>query len=219
MKINEDFNQRVVLDTEKMEWVPSPMAGVKRKMLDRLGAETGRATSLVRYAPGSYFSAHQHEGGEEFLVLDGVFSDETGDYPAGSYVRNPIGTQHKPFSDNGCIIFVKLWQFDPNDERQFSLITDQHFDGDMINVQLLHQYNDESVCMVALPKGLEYTLSEDLNGSEILILSGQLSEKDIIYPTQSWMRNPTGFSTVLKAEENCVFYLKTGHLNGVDTSS
>lgn len=213
MKIHEDFNQRIVLDTERMEWVPSPMAGVERKMLDRLGAETGRATSLVRYAPGSYFSSHAHDGGEEFLVLDGVFSDETGDYPAGSYVRNPIGTQHKPYSDKGCIIFVKLWQFDPGDDHQFSLTLDQSFDGDMINVQLLHQYNDESVCMVALPKGLEYTFSEDLKGSEILVLSGRLAEKETLYPAKSWIRNPIGYSTVLRAEENSIFYLKTGHLS------
>ena len=212
MKIHDDFSQRVVLDTEGMEWVPSPMAGVERKMLDRLGAETGRATSLVRYAPGSYFSPHVHEGGEEFLVLDGVFSDETGDYPAGTYVRNPIGSGHKPYSENGCIIFVKLWQFSPDDDQQFSVKLDQNFDGDMINIQLLHQYNNESVCIVALPKGLEYTISEDLKGSEVLILSGQLSGKAMDYPAKSWLRNPSGFSAILKAEESSIFYLKTGHL-------
>jgi hypothetical protein len=58
-------------------------------MLDRIGDEVARATSIVRYAPASHFSPHVHDGGEEFLVLEGTFQDEHGDYPVGSYVRNP----------------------------------------------------------------------------------------------------------------------------------
>jgi len=92
MRINADFSKRVVIDTAAMEWEDSPMAGVQRRKLDRIGEEVARATSLVKYDPESYFSAHTHSGGEEFLVLDGVFSDEHGDYPAGTYVRNPIGS-------------------------------------------------------------------------------------------------------------------------------
>jgi len=76
-------------------------------MLDRLGAESGRATSIVRCVPGSYFSAHVHDGGEEFLVLEGVFSDEHGNYGPGSYLRNPPGSLHSPFSEEGCTLYVK----------------------------------------------------------------------------------------------------------------
>jgi anti-sigma factor ChrR (cupin superfamily) len=79
-------------------------------MLDRIGDEVVRATSIVRYAPGSHFSAHTHGGGEEFFVLNGVFQDEHGDYPVGSYVRNPPTSSHVPGSDLGCVIFVKLWR-------------------------------------------------------------------------------------------------------------
>ena len=96
MLINADFSQRVVVRPDDIEWVPSPMPGVERKMLDRIGEEVARATSIVRYAPNSYFSAHSHGGGEEFLVLEGVFSDEHADYPVGTYVRNPIGSSHTP---------------------------------------------------------------------------------------------------------------------------
>ena len=105
MKINADFNQRVVLKTNQLEWQDSPMQGVQRRMLDRDGEEVARATSLVKYDPGSYFSAHTHGGGEEFFVLAGTFSDDHGDYPAGTYVRNPVGSTHKPFSKDGCTIF------------------------------------------------------------------------------------------------------------------
>lgn len=73
MRIHADFTRRVNLSTDDMPWVPSPQAGVERRMLDRIGQEKARATSLVRYAPGSVFPAHAHPGGEEILVLSGTF--------------------------------------------------------------------------------------------------------------------------------------------------
>jgi quercetin dioxygenase-like cupin family protein len=115
MKINADFDQRVVVHADEIEWRPSPMPGVSRRPLDRIGDEVARATTIVRYDPGSHFSAHTHDGGEEFIVLDGVFQDEHGDFPAGSYIRNPPTSSHRPGSEPGCTIFVKLWQFDPDD--------------------------------------------------------------------------------------------------------
>ncbi|GEB72590.1 hypothetical protein PCARR_b0404 [Pseudoalteromonas carrageenovora IAM 12662] len=104
MKIAADFTQRVVVHSEQLDWIPSPMAGVDRRPLDRVGAEVARATSIVRYAPGSEFSPHVHTGGEEFIVLEGVFQDEHGDFPQGSYIRNPPQSKHKPGSQNGCVI-------------------------------------------------------------------------------------------------------------------
>jgi len=121
MKINADFAQRVVVHGKEMAWKDSPIAGVGRKMLDRIGDEVARATTLVRYDPGSWFSAHVHSGGEEFIVVEGVFEDEHGIYPAGSYIRNPPLTQHTPGSVKGCTIFVKLWQFDPDDRNPVRL--------------------------------------------------------------------------------------------------
>jgi len=84
MELNADFTQRIVMHAEELEWQDSPMPGVQRKMFDRIGGEVARATSIVRYAPGSHFSPHVHTGGEEFIVLEGVFQDEHGDFPAGS---------------------------------------------------------------------------------------------------------------------------------------
>ena len=97
------------------------MLGVDRRMLDRIGGETTRATTIVRYAPQSSFSQHVHDGGEEFIVLEGVFQDEHGDYPAGSYIRNPPTSSHTPSSEPGCVIFVKLWQFDLADRTPFKI--------------------------------------------------------------------------------------------------
>src|SRR5262249_28991485 len=123
MELNADFSKRAVVHAARISWVPSPNAGVERRMLDRIGGEIARATSIVRYAPNSHFSAHTHGGGEEFFVLDGVFSDEHGDFPAGSYIRNPPSSQHRPGSEPGCTIFVKLWQFDPLDRAPVRIHT------------------------------------------------------------------------------------------------
>ena len=115
MKIRTDYSVREHVPFESVAWVVSPGEGVERKMLERDGGEVARATSIVRYAPGSSFAEHVHERGEEFLVLEGTFQDEHGDYPAGTYVRSPPGSRHRPFSANGCTIFVKLRQFSEGD--------------------------------------------------------------------------------------------------------
>ena len=124
MKLNHDFNQRVVVTPEQYNWVDSPIAGVQRMMLDRIGDEVARATSLVRYAPNSSFPEHSHGGGEEILVLSGTFADEHGEYPQGSYLRNPIGTSHSPkIGPEGATIFVKLHQFSEHDTAHFAMDT------------------------------------------------------------------------------------------------
>ena len=124
MRLNADFDQAVVIRPDNYQWQDSPMPGVERMMLDRIGDEVARATSLVRYAPNTSFTPHQHEGGEEILVLEGVFSDEHGDYPAGSYIRNPIGTSHTPSVGlEGATILVKLHQFDCADRQTLHLDT------------------------------------------------------------------------------------------------
>ena len=118
MKIHTDLKLRVIADTTDMPWMPSPVNGIDRKMLERDGDEVARATSLVLYAPNSNFTPHQHELGEEFLVLDVVFQDELGQYPAGTYVKNPPGSSHTPFTETGCTLFVKLRYQDPSDDER-----------------------------------------------------------------------------------------------------
>ena len=125
MELNADFSQRVVVHSDEVEWLASPMPGVDRRMLDRIGKEVARATTIVRYAPNSNFSAHTHTGGEEFIVLEGVFQDEHGDFPVGSYVRNPPTSSHTPGSEPGTTIFVKLWQFQPDDRTQIMINMDK----------------------------------------------------------------------------------------------
>jgi anti-sigma factor ChrR (cupin superfamily) len=113
MRLNADFHQTGRDPARGLRVGRLTRHGVDRMMLDRIGDEVARATTIVRFAPNSAFDAHTHGGGEEYFVLDGVFSDEAGDYPAGTYVRNPIGTSHRPhIGPEGATILVKLHQFD-----------------------------------------------------------------------------------------------------------
>ncbi len=209
MNLNADFTRRVVILSEAMDWTASPMPGVDRRMLDRIGDEVARATSIVRYAPCSHFSAHTHTGGEEFIVLDGVFQDEHGDYPAGTYVRNPPTTFHTPRSEAGCTIFVKLWQFDPADRTQFRV----DMAAAAINgTAILHQDAFEVVRYLRLPPNA--TLAEDIpGGAEVLVLEGTLSEGGDTLPRGGWLRLPQGAALhAVAGAGGATLWIKTGHL-------
>ncbi len=216
MMVNADFATRVVLKPDEIEWVPSPMAGVDRKMLDRLGGEVARATSIVRYAPNSSFSAHSHGGGEEFLVLEGVFSDEKGDYPAGTYVRNPIGSRHVPRSAEGCTIFVKLHQFDPRDSDHVVIDTRKaHFapsSAPGVAESVLHRFESENVRLIRFAPGARAKHHRHGGGEEILVVEGTLQDQNGDYPTGTWIRNPDGSEHQPFSTEGCLVYVKGGHL-------
>ena len=183
-------------------------------MLDRIGDEVARATSIVRYAPGRSFPRHEHAKGEEFLVLEGIFSDETGDFPAGSYVRNPPGTGHAPFSVDGCRLLVKLRQFDPGDLRQFSVDTrDDAVWNFQTNAILLHEFDRERVQMQRLAAGELISTLPDWDGTEILVVSGVLEEAGNHYSTESWLRFPPASDVALTAAVDTLIWLKTGHLS------
>ncbi|MEO0929770.1 MAG: cupin domain-containing protein [Pseudomonadota bacterium] len=212
MELNADFTQRVLIHSEDIPWKPSPMPGVDRRMLDRIGDEVARATSIVRYAPGSRFSAHTHTGGEEFIVLDGTFQDEHGDYPTGTYVRNPPTTSHTPGAAEGCTIFVKLWQFDPDDRTQFRVDMETDLSGDMIRSKILHQDARETVRFFALNSGAELAETPQ-GGAEILIVAGSVSEGGDILHTGAWLRLPDGAPLRLIAgTSGAKLWIKTGHL-------
>ncbi|MBW8363300.1 MAG: cupin domain-containing protein [Rhizobium sp.] len=95
----------VRLDTASMSWLPGLVPGLTVMPLHE---HAGEHTALVRWQPETFFQSHAHFGGEEILVLDGVFEDEFGRYPAGSWLRSPHMSRHQPFSREGCTIFVKV---------------------------------------------------------------------------------------------------------------
>ena len=217
MQLNADFSQRAVVHAAMLEWTRSPIAGVERRMLDRIGGEVARATSIVRYAPGSRFARHTHAGGEEFLVLEGVFQDEHGDYPAGSYVRNPPTSAHTPGSEPGCTILVKLWQFDAADRTQLRVDTTQcAYQSDPlragVEVMPLHQDAHEVVAFERWRAGIEVSLRSP-NGLELVVLDGDFADASDVFRYQSWLRLPPG--SVARATvglQGCRVWIKTGHL-------
>ena len=195
MRINDDLTVPVIVHAAQLPWTSSPAAGVDRRMLFRIGDEVARATSIVRYAPRSAFPRHKHGGGEEILVLDGVFQDEHGDYPAGSYFRNPPGTSHVPASKDGCTIFVRLWQFRAGDRDQ---IVRRPAEGRPLQprsgaASAIELFDDgfEEVRFESWNPG-ETLIVENVRGLEMLVLAGSLSIGDQMLTSQSWVRLPAG---------------------------
>lgn len=218
MLINPDFSCRAWLAADDHHWVASPQAGVERVMLDRLGGERARATSLVRYAPDSVFPAHGHPGGEEILVLSGTFSDDSGHYGPGWYLRNPPGSAHSPSSKDGALIFVKLWQMSADDSATVRIDTrdPQAWQRDGARELCpLYRSAGEQVCLQRL--GADEPLNPDTQGgAELLVLEGALSDGPQRMARGSWLRLPPGSASALRAEaEGVTLYLKTGHLKAL----
>lgn len=224
MLINADFTRRATLAPEHYQWVSSPQSGVERVMLDRVGAEKARATSIVRYAPNSYFPHHLHPGGEEILVLSGTFSADNIDYPAGWYLRNPPNSGHQPYSDEGAVIFVKLWQMPAAETRYVAIDT-----NDAANWQtqgkrdICHLFSnaDEQVSLQRLNAN-EILFTEAVKGgAEILVLDGELIDSELAddaktYTRGGWIRLPVAAITQIKAgAKDAKVYLKTGHLSKI----
>jgi anti-sigma factor ChrR (cupin superfamily) len=215
MRVNDDFHRRATVSAAEQRWVPSPLPGVERVMLDRLGAERGRATSLVRYAPGSSFPAHGHPGGEEILVLQGTFSDESGDHGPGWYLRHPPGSGHRPWSTDGALIFVKLWQMPDSETCTVRTHTGHPAswvrDADIERCPL-HASDAEQVQLLKLPAGAVFK-PDTARGAEVLVIEGGLAEAHAHYEPFSWVRFPCGGAAVFTAgPAGATLYLKTGHL-------
>lgn len=217
MDVNGDFTKRVMLHSDSIDWEDSPMKGVDRRRLDRIDNEADRVTTIVRYAPDSSFSPHIHTGGEEFIVLDGIFEDDYGDWPTGSYIRNPPTSKHQPGSKGGCVIFVKLAQFQ-EDDRTFihadlnKLGSVNEADRPGVRVSPLFKDEHEDV-------RLEYweantTVEFDAaGGAEFLVLDGGFTESGDELRKESWLRVP--INTLVTAQtggHGAKVWIKSGHL-------
>lgn len=227
MNKNDDFSKRAAVHAGQIPWTPSPTKGVDRRMLDRVGDEVARATTIVRYAPGSKFPSHVHSGGEEFLVLEGVFQDEHGDYPTGTYVRNPPTTEHTPGSEEGCVILVKLWQFNPADRNQFHIKTAERasampLDQSDLLVTHLHEDDIENVRIEHWPAHSTIR-NETHDGIEIFVLEGEFVESGETFKKWSWLRLPPGHPLDAKVanagHSDTKVWVKSGHLSAKALSS
>lgn len=211
-----DMNERLILSTNSLEWTSSPSQKVMRKQLEREKEESGHVTSVVKYLENSNFKSHYHPLGEEIFVLSGTFSDESGDYPSGTYLRNPPGSHHSPFSEKGCVLFVKLNQFEPGDKQQVTIKTNKevwHKGQGNLMVLPLHSYKGESTALVKWPKGEKFSPHRHFGGEEVFVLSGTFKDEHGSYPRGTWLRNPHLSKHCPWVEEETIIFVKTGHLN------
>ncbi|MGI9143446.1 MAG: cupin domain-containing protein [Fluviibacter sp.] len=211
MLVNANFGERIVIDTLKSNWVSSPVIGVERNMLDRLGAEEARATSIVRYAAGTTFTPHEHPLGEELLVLSGVFSDEQGDYPAGTYVRNPPSLRHTAYSEQGCELF-----FDVDDTKRVVIDTRNGvFRQGLVpglSVLPLHEFGTEHAALVRWAPSTKFQAHTHWGGEEIYVIEGVFSDEHGDYPAGTWLRSPHMSVHNPFSDPGCLIYVKVGHL-------
>jgi anti-sigma factor ChrR (cupin superfamily) len=215
MNINADYSQRVVINHHDLPWIASPEMGVERRMLERLGDEVAKATSIVRYQPGSKFKTHTHELGEEIFVLEGVFSDEAGHYPAGSYVMNPPGSSHAPFSESGCTLFVKLRHLGPDQvEREVIDTQTATWHQGMVpglTVMPLMKQGSGSTLVRWAPQTF-FNPHRHYGGEEIFVVDGVFEDEHGRYPAGSWIRSPHMSLHKPFSKEGCTIFVKTGHL-------
>ena len=216
MRIRADFTQVAIVTPEHYHWVSSPRGEVERVMLDRIGTEAARATSLVKYPPNSVFPAHQHPYGEEILVLSGVFTENAdGHYPAGWYLRSPHDSGHVPSSVEGALIFVKLRQMPVSETASLRINTNDpaHWQqlGERLICRLLNADYEQTYLEKLQPQQqLDYDAAQ---GIEILVIDGQLVDAEQQYSDGSWLRLPPKHAAQLSAgSTGATLYLKTGHL-------
>ena len=215
MNLHNDYSQRVVLNHNDLPWVSSPEAGVQRRMLDRRGDEAARATSIVRYEAGAKFANHTHDLGEEIFVLEGLFSDETGDYSAGTYIMNPPGSSHSPFSKTGCLLFVKLRHLGPDQQHREVIDTTRApwLQGLVpgLKVMPLMQQGTGSTLVRWAPQTF-FNPHRHFGGEEIFVVDGVFEDEHGRYPKGSWIRSPHMSQHQPFSREGCTIFVKTGHL-------
>lgn len=216
LQLNTDITQRCVVNSNTLDWADSPSPLVKRRPLERDGGEVARATSIVRYAPGARFDRHTHALGEEILVLDGTLSDDAGDYPAGTYLKNPPGSAHAPFSTEGCTLFVKLRYLDPQDTTRVVIPTRQTpwrqglVEG--LSVMPLWEYGTTHTALVRWAPGTFFNPHRHFGGEEIFVVEGVFSDEHGDYPQGTWLRSPHLSQHQPYSREGCLILVRTGHL-------
>ncbi len=224
--INGDLSVRVVVDTRAMSWAPSPSGAVWRKRLHLVGPpESGQVTSVVRYEPDSSFPTHDHPGGEEIFVLQGVFSDEHGDWRAGTYLLNPEGFRHTPFSRGGCLLFVKLRQYPGRDRRHVVVNTHdmpwQSTAVSGISIKSLYEqpgYSD-STRLEHWASGSTSRARRYDQGAEILVIDGSFEDEYGTHAAGTWVRLPVASSQRASAREGCTLYVKEGGFEYLESSA
>lgn len=216
MQIHAQLDQRAVVLHNDLLWSDAPVAGIRRRLIERDGGEVARATSVVEYAAGSRFPSHTHGLGEEIWVLDGELSDEFGHYGPGTYLKNPPGSSHAPASETGCTLFVKLRHLQPNDSERVAIDTSKAawYPGLVpgLSVMPLSAFEGENTALVRWAPGTRFNPHRHFGGEEILVIDGVFEDEHGRYPAGTWLRNPHMSQHQPFSTEGCTIFVKTGHL-------
>ncbi len=216
MNLNYDFSQRVVIQPDNQPWSPSPSIGVEQKILEQDGAEVARTTSIVRYAAGACSPSHAHDLGVEIFVLEGIYSDESGDHGPGSYIKNAPSSMHAPLSSEGCTLFVKLGHLDARDRENVvvdTLKTNWHpglVPG--LAVMPLSSFETQHTAPVRWSPETYFSAHRHFGGEEILVIAGIFEDEHGRYPQGTWIRSPHLSLHQPLSKEGCTIWVKTGHL-------
>jgi anti-sigma factor ChrR (cupin superfamily) len=215
--LNGDLDRRIAINSDDLDWTESPGGEVLRKRLHRVGPpESGQVTSIVRYQPGSVFPRHAHPEGEEILVLEGIFSDDQGDWPAGTYLLNPEGFEHQPSSKPGCLLFVKLRQYPGRERRHVALDTGEQPWRSSIRPGVYWKKLYAQPPFSDHMRLERWTVPGDVGvlnfpqGAEIFVMRGRFHDEQDEYRQHAWLRLPPGSQLKPRGGEQCDLYVKEG---------
>ena len=215
--LNADLTKPLVVSTAEMDWEKSPAPGVWRKRIMLRGdVEKGAVTSVVRYEPGSSFPAHGHPEGEEIFVIEGIFSDETGDHGPGSFLLNPPGFRHAPYTKGGCTIFVRLRQYAGDGRSHIARDTIRgHWKEEKepgIGRMSLYQEDPhpERIQLELWQPGAKAAQHTHAELVELFVLEGTFEDEHGSYPAGSFIRAPVGSSHAPFSTRGCKLYAKVG---------
>ena len=216
IQLNADWSKRCAIQSHDLPWLASPSPLVQRRLLERDGGEVARATSVVRYAPGARFSAHPHDQGEEIFVLEGTFSDESGHHGPGTYLKNPPGSSHAPYSEAGCTIFVKLRYQDLADTERVVVNTRaaEWRPGQVpgLTVLPLHAFGTQHTALVRWAPETFFQRHTHWGGEEIFVIEGVFSDEHGDHPAGTWLRSPHLSRHQPFSRPGCLILVKVGHL-------
>jgi hypothetical protein len=213
-EVNVDFNIPVSVETKLIDWQMSSINGNNKKYFERFERTKYYITVLIQFPAGRTFRKFGHEGGMELLVLSGVFSDSDGDYGAGSYVRNPAGTYHQPFTSNGCTVLLKLGRFQPMDRKRVVIDTMNSAHRWLpvadpgVSRLALHHFSEEDIYLYRIRSECWITFKHENHGLELFICNGSISVKGDLYVPGDWLRYPVGSKVKVSAVGDVCLYVK-----------
>lgn len=215
-KINENLLTRTAVLYNSLTWYPTIYTGISFGCFESdQEVQEHPVTMLTKFEPGGFFELHGHPGGEEILVLEGTFKDERGVHPPGTYMLNPEGFIHLPYSEEGCLTFVKLRQHGGKTRQQIRVnifdLPGQPGVIPEIQVKPIYEQIDypEKVWIEQWQPGTSLSQVVETEVKEIFVIQGTWSDELGDYPPYSWVRYSPNCPYQPASKDGCLLYVKT----------